>query len=251
MNNNLIGNRIKFPTKSFVLVAFSSLFTNANAAQFFYNYDASIVPDAPALQNIFSTNAFSGTSWSSTGGELTLNTQSQAGIWFGNHPSFDQVPWQIADTNLGNSISITTKLGSNSGEWNLYLHDGNYSASLYFLPGKVNIGGFGDHNIDTSAYHDYTFQLGGGKVLYKIDGTEVFFGDAVPSNQSKILVIGDGSGVNPVSTGYGTMYIDNVNIQTETGIPASVPIPATVWLFSSALFGFGIVGKWRNKYVSA
>lgn len=214
------------------------------AAPFYHHYDASVVPDDSSLQEVFSTNVTTpGANWIAAGGELTLTTSHGNGVWFGNHnPDYDLVPWDIADSSEGNFVSVRARLGADSGEWSFYLQDGSFSASYYFLPGMVAIGGLGDYAIDTSVYRTYSIHLGDGKVHYRIDGTSVYFGPASGGTR-KILVIGDGS-VTSIS-GYGSMHIDDVVIQTHAGSPA--PLPGAVWLLCSGLLGLlGLERKLRS-----
>ncbi len=203
----------------------------AATVPFNHYYEASVVPDHSSLQNIFSTIVQSGTNWSASEGILTLSTTYMKGLWFGNNPDYDAVPWDIGDYNEGNMVSIRSKLGENSGEWQFYLYDGNYVSGYYFLEDSVEIIGYGIYEIDTSEYHDYFIQLGDGLVQYKIDDSIIYSGAAIDSTHGKRLLIGDGGSSS--NTGYGSMLIDEVTIQTHAGAP--VPIPGAVWLLGSGL----------------
>jgi len=198
---------------------------NAEADPFFYLYDGSVVPDDLSMQNIFSTQVFGGANWNASGGELTITTVQgkNAAAWFGNHnPDYDTVPWDMADSDQGNFVSIRSKLGANSGEWNFYISDGSFGASYLFMPGEVIIGGYGNYTIDTTMYHNYAIQLVGGKVLYTIDGLPVYYGEAYNADR-KGLIIGDGSGAT--IGGYGSMVIDEVMIKTVAAIKETISTP--------------------------
>ncbi|MGA1865406.1 MAG: hypothetical protein ACMUHX_10115, partial [bacterium] len=188
------------------------------AFAFYFHYDASITPDHPSLQDIFSTGVLSGTSWSAAGGELTLTTGYGTGIWFGNYSAYgDPVPWQIADPAEGNFFSIRARLTPGSGEWSFYCHDGVYSGSFYILENSVRCSG-GLIDINVNQYHDYSIFLKNGYLTQKIDGNTVYSGPAGNSSLNrKILIIGDGSGSN--ISGYGSMIIDEVIIDTEVEEP--------------------------------
>ena len=78
------------------------------------SYDASVPPDDSSLQTTFSTFVGGGTSWASSGGELTMTTAHKAPIWFGNHDTVDPVSWNLADNALGNALSVRARLCSGS-----------------------------------------------------------------------------------------------------------------------------------------
>lgn len=46
---------------------------------------------------------------------------------------------------------------------------------------------------------------------------------------------------------WGTATCANDTVMSSVVIPASVPIPAAVWLFGSALAGMGTIGGWRRR----
>ena len=171
----------------------------------------SAVADHSILQDDFSTRVMPGTSWSVTGGELTIVTAYQAGAWFGNHPFYDTVPWEIADNSSGNFLSVRAKLGQDSGEWDIYLNDMSYTGHFKLRDvGTVRYRsgiGYLDYTIDTTAYHDYSNHLANGQVLYTIDGNVICSGTASSSSFiNKALYIGDTSG--SAISGFGSMIIE-------------------------------------------
>jgi RHS repeat-associated protein len=190
----------------------------STSAAFSFRYDASVKPDDPSLQNIFSTNAMQGTSWSASDGELTMNTLKLKGIWFGNHATFDQVPWELGSSLEGNSVSVRAKLLPDSEDWEFYLNDGSYYAHVRLFPNELQLayadGGentYSTYSIDTLDFHWYSFSLVNGVVKYYVDGTEVFTDAAYLYPFDKHLVIGDGSGSGDRTT--GSFVVDEVFIK--------------------------------------
>jgi hypothetical protein len=204
-----------------------------------YHYDASVTPDDPSMQAIWSTAVLDGTSWSVSNGELAMTTAPLSGLWFGNLQAVDPVPWSLANDSEGNFAQIHAKLGPNSGEWNFYIDDGQYTSSFYLLSGGVQLGTAGGSvtvTLDTQAYHTYGVQLINGQATYWIDGTPVFGGAASPLAGTKLLIIGDATGYAP--TGYGTFILNDALVTTN------VPEPATLSLL--ALGGLALLRRRRQ-----
>ena len=203
-------------TDDYISIPHSSNLSLTNA--FSFHYDASVTPDDPSLQNIFSTNVMGGTSWSASNGELTMNTAKLAGLWFGNSATFDRVPWKLGSSLEGNSVSVRAKLLPNSEDWEFYVDDGSYAASVRLFPKELQLayadGGkntYSTYSIDTLDFHWYSFSLVNGVVKYYVDGTEVFTGAAYLLTFDKYLVIGDGSGSDDHTT--GSFVVDEVFIK--------------------------------------
>jgi hypothetical protein len=190
----------------------------STSAAFSFHYDASVTPDDPSLQNIFSTNVMRGTSWSASNGKLTMNTVKLAGLWFGNHATFDRVPWKLGSSLEGNSVSVRAKLLPNSEDWGFYLDDGSYAANVRLFPNELQLAyadrgknTYSTYSIDTLDFHWYSFSLVNGEVKYYVDGTEVFTGAAYLLTFDKHLIIGDGSGSGDRTT--GSFVVDEVFIK--------------------------------------
>ena len=204
-----------------------------------YHYDASVTPDDPSMQAIWSTGVQDGTSWSVSNGELTMRTAYLAGLWFGNHevPPYDVVPWSLANDSEGNFAQIRAKLGPNSSEWNFYIRDGQYESGFYLLSGGAQLTtaeGPVSMTLDMQVYHTYAMQLYNGLATYWIDGSPIFGGAASPMPDHRLLIIGDASGGAP--TGYGTFILNDALVITH------VPEPATL-----ALLGLGTLALLRRR----
>ena len=193
------------------------------AAGLTVHYDGSVTPDHTSLQSVFSTQLAGSGAWSAGGGVLTISTVAAVGstAWFGNHATHDPVPWALSGSDPGNSLTIRTCLGPDSGEWFAYILDGDYRASIQLDPGQVSVaidgGEWVTRSLDTGAYHEYRFDLIYGMVRYKADGDVLYAGMADTSGSQKYLVVGDGSFTAP--TGYGTMLVDDLVVETESPAP--------------------------------
>jgi hypothetical protein len=134
------------------------------------------------------------------------------------------------------------------------------SGTLYTIEvsGTFQIGCGGDCPADAEYYFTggtaYTLtgfdNPAGVDVGATINGTKVLWGPYTPTNIYSIAFLGLGS---TISMGYlDSNYGDNrgtlsVSILSDSSIPA-VPVPATVWLFGTALVGF--IGVSRRRKVA-
>jgi hypothetical protein len=216
---------------------------NIASASFYFHYDASVKPDDPSLANVFSTAVFPSTSWSASGGKLTLTTAYLQGIWFGNDSVYDPVPWQLGNSSQGNSLSMIAKLLPNSEDWEAYILDGSYFARMRFFPGELRMnysGGESSFALDTLAFHTYSLSLIDGVVTYSVDGAKVFSENALAYPYGKYLIIGDGTAPSNRTT--GSFVIDDVIINA-----APVPIPSAGLLFGTSIAGLAIIRLRRKK----
>jgi hypothetical protein len=197
----------------------------------------------------FTFVVFGGTSWNTTGGDLTMATAYARGIWFGNNGT-GGVNWSIAPNSQGNYLKVVTKLSDLATEWSIYMYDGSRGAA--FL---LNHNGFNwytyegnvvqthSRSVDlTDAFHTFEFLVKGNEVSYAVDGEVLTWeGAALPANGSTILVIGDGSG--PSIGGTGSMTVASVeyvgNPQT-----AFIPEPASIGFLS--LTGLAMFARRRR-----
>jgi len=148
-------------------------------------------------------------------------------IWFGKHPTFDPVAWDLGAPEVGNFVSVRAKLGAGSEHWTVYVIDGTYQAVWRLMGGYANY--YTDaidpsiYVVDTQQYHTYSFRLVNGQATYWIDGNHVSSTAATPATAlAEYVVIGDGSWSD--ATGVGTMIVDHVTIIT--------PEPATLSLLT-------------------
>jgi hypothetical protein len=197
------------------------------SARFSFHYDASVTPDDPSLQDVFSTFTPPGTGWSASNGELTIETTDLSAVNFGNDGDYDYdpVPWQLGNSSEGNSVSVRAKLTPNSEDWHLFLVDGTYEAYVRLDPEEITFGhgnGPDVYAIDTTDFHWYSFSLVNGMVKYSIDGTDIFSGEAaflgsIPGNTlipgRKWLAIGDTAG--SADLGIGSFVVDEVIIMSD------------------------------------
>jgi hypothetical protein len=207
-------------TTSRILLTLAVVLMAQTAQGVIIEYHADVEPDDSSLQQVFSTHVGSGTSWSASGGELTMTTAPLNGVWFGNHASNDPVPWQIADSSEGNFVSIRARLEENSGEWGLQLMDGSHIGELALLEGEVLYFtplGEPSYAIDTTEYHVYSCLLKNGWVTYRVDGDVIYSGTARVLAHSKNIIIGDDTAVS--DDGYGSMIVDEVTIETDLPTP--------------------------------
>ncbi len=215
------------------------------SASFYYHYDASVTPDHPSLQSVFSTFTPTGTSWSSSDGELTITTTTLSAVGFGNFYDFDPVPWEIGSSSEGNFVSVRARLMDNSEDWYVYLADGVHEAYVNLFPIQVLFGHAGGHDtstIDTTAFHLYSISLVNGQVSYSLDGTDVYSGAAklstLPDPSEKYLGIGDIWGFG--DRGIGSFVVDDVIVANP------VPLPSAVFLFGTSIVG--LIGiRFRRK----
>lgn len=216
---------------------------NIASASFYFHYDASVTPDDPSLANVFSTAVWQETSWSASGGELTLTTARYKGIWFGNDIDDDPVPWQLGNSSQGNALSMRAKLLPSSEDWETYILDGSYFARMRFFPGQLRMnysGGESTFALDTLAFHTYSLSLIDGVVTYSVDGAEVFSANALAYPYGQYLIIGDGTAYSDRTT--GSFVIDDVII-----IAAPVPIPSAGLLFGTSIAGLAVMRLRRKK----
>jgi len=219
---------------------------SANLSAETIHYSADVVPDHSSLQNVFSTHMTPGPSWSVSAGELTLTTTHPATIWFGNHSEVDPVPWDLADSSEGNFLSVRAKLAPSSSNWQLNIYDGNYRSNLRLAPDYLayfTLAGYGNsYPIDTSEYHVYSILLADGRVIYQVDGNEVYSGAAAAYSLKTLVTVGDGGySANPdwgITT--GSMLVDEVTIITH------IPEPSTLVLLCMSAVGL-LAYAWRRR----
>ncbi len=203
------------------------------------------------------------------GTKTTMTTSYSAGVWFGwgdpvNYGHTYPTPaWSLGTDAEGNYLSVTASLGANATDWSAYILDGSYQASFGFapcgsyscnglqdgvnllLPDATNSSGFSNLFVplDTNIPHTYEFLLKNGQVSYQIDGTLYYSGAArayQPSNNLRVLVIGDGSGSTPTGIGSMTVYAVRLETGPAANTLSSVPMPSTLWLFGTGFAGLAI-----------
>lgn len=239
---------------------------------------ADVIDDQPYLgTTAWTTGAYDVANvGSNPDGSVTLETAPYRGIWFGYGQSYayydsfghyrPNVPsWTPGSDSAGNHLTLQASFGGSNiygpnADWNTYLLDQQYEASMLFNPtdcgcyGQAGAGGvslsFGDGAggylsqfvaLDTAVMHTYEFLLRDGLVSYRIDG-HAYSGYAYQVGYgSPLLVIGDGSG--STGTGVGTMTIYSIRLDTapeEHVLLSNVPEPAS---WAMMLLGFGAMGS--------
>ena len=186
-------------------------------------YDCSVTPDAPPWNTVFSSQMDTGASWSASNGELQMTTAPGAGIWFGNHRTYQTPAWMPAPLDQGNTLSLRARLGADSERWYTYLFDGgSTSTQIVFMKGFVTLytdAGVTRYDVDTSATHTYVMATGPGWRSYSIDGVEVLRARSTVSGSigRTELLVGDGKST-PGADGNetGTFFLDEVVIKTYT-----------------------------------
>ncbi|MBC8097001.1 MAG: hypothetical protein H7Y43_14435 [Akkermansiaceae bacterium] len=192
---------------------------------------------------------FVGTSWSSDGNILTVNTihpndypgATSLGIWFGRTDGYGDPSsgLNFANTDSGNRIDVRLALGANSSEWSIYWYDGSgKGASFYFLDNGFHFYTATDDvfvpSTSMTSFHTYSSHVFNGTVSYYLDDMLLGSG-AAPNGPGNFLVFGDGS-AGSVS-GYGSLLVDSMDITVSAGA-APVPEPETnVLLGLGALVG--------------
>jgi hypothetical protein len=208
-------------------------------------------------------------------GSVTFETAPYRGIWFGYGQSYGYYDsfgnyrpnypgWSPGSDSVGNHLTLQASFGGSNiyganADWDSYLLDGQYEASMLFNPtdcgcyGQAGASGvsllFGDGPggyrtqfvaLDTSVMHTYEYLLRDGLVSYRIDGRAYSGAAYAVGYWSPLLVIGDGSG--STGTGVGTMTIHSVRFDTapeEHVLLGLVPEPAS---WATMLLGFGAIG---------
>lgn len=257
--------------RSFLWGALAAASLGATAAQ------ADIIDSQPYLgTSDWTTGSYDPANvGSNPDGSVTLETAPWRGIFFGygqNYPYFDSSgnyhpnypSWTPGSDSVGNHLTMQASFGPSNtyganADWNTYLLDQQYEASMLFNPsdcgcyGQAGTSGvsmyFGDGHgggfaqfvaLDTSVTHTYEFLLRDGLVSYRIDG-QAYSGQAYAVGYgSPLLIIGDGSG--STGTGVGTMTIHSLRLDTapeESVLLSSVPEPAS---WATMLLGFGAMG---------
>lgn len=204
-----------------------------------YQYDGDLAPHQGAYGDWFTTIGggphspyFTGTTWSSDGGILTMQTILPGyGVWFGRHTSTygDPAGFNLGSALDGNRVEARIALGESSSEWNLHFTDNAGGlASFYFLNNGFQIrydNTTATINVaDMTSFHTYAAHVHNGQVLYLFDGDIVGMGSAIQAD-ANILLVGDDSGSTP--TGYGSMRLDYLTINTAAGV---IPEPSSTVL---------------------
>ncbi|HYP15814.1 MAG TPA: VPDSG-CTERM sorting domain-containing protein [Opitutus sp.] len=261
--------RFSLPSLSAFTLLSLAVVARVAATPFEVNYSGDAIPSTGAYAAPFTTvgpghptgSYFVGTTWSSDGNVLTMETRhpsdypgsSSMGIWFGRTDGYgDPSNFSLANTALGNQIDARLALGANSSEWSLYWYDANgFGSSFYFLNNGFSFytqaGGTFVARSDMTSFHTFGSHVQNGQVSYYFDGTLIGSGAAV-TGLSNFLLIGDGS-ASDVS-GYGTFKIDSLSVKVEAGsAPPSVPtqnVPdsgSTLLLTATAVAGLLGLGR--------
>lgn len=196
-------------------------------------------------------------------GSTTMTTRPYDGVWFGWGTSYGNQPsWSLGTSGEGNQLSLSASFSADAADWQAYVRDGSYEAVITFNPtpchnqvcygmtpaSGVNIF-FADADnpgaqtgqfiaLDTTQQHSYEFLLKNGAASYRIDG-QVYSGAARQTSDSRLLVIGDGSGGDP--TGVGSMTVYGVVLDNAPAADALTPVPEPgEWAMMMA--GLGLVG---------
>jgi hypothetical protein len=209
-------------------------------------YDGSYVPQ-PGAAN-FHWAVF-GNTWGTDGNILSIHTSYvTGGIWFGYHPAaYGNPGWSLGTDAQGQYVKIRARLTPGSTEWSIYMHNGTSMSNFYLLNDAFqysvpDTGGGTTANIfaNMNVFRDYEIWMKGGKVVYKVDNTVWYAGNALPSG-ANLLIIGDGSG--STITGTGTMQIDSATILTGLDfvsapampLAANIPEPSSFLLCGAGL----------------
>lgn len=209
-----------------------------------YLFDGEVAPHEGAYGSLFTTvgggphsSYFPGTSWTSDGDILTINTiYPNYGVWFGRTDAYgDPAGFDMGTSLDGNRVEATIALGAASSEWSLYWYDTEgFGAGFYFLSTGFE---FYYNDItafvavaDMTAFHTYGAHVHDGEVVYYFDGNPIASGSALVTGTSNFLVIGDGTG--STYSGSGSMRIDSMTIDTAAG---AIPEPGSVALLLGGL----------------
>lgn len=228
----------------FIPLALFGMIVPASAA--IYQYNGDLQPQQGVYGTWFTTIGggsyspyFSGTTWSSDGDVLTINTiYPNYGVWFGRTSNVggDPAGFSMGGSLDGNRVDATIALGASSTEWSLYWYDtAGYAASFYFLSTGFQIA-YNDTTAtiavpDMTAFHTYAAHIHNGQVIYYFDGNPIATGTAnTPDGTSNFLLIGDSSASTP--SGTGSMLIDSMTINTAAG---AIPEPSAGALLLGAL----------------
>lgn len=205
---------------------------------------------------------FGGTSMTLTPGvSTTLTTAESRGVWFGSLGGEGPV---ISNAVTGNALTLEASFSSNAADWSAYLYDGTYAAALRFRPtpcvdncyGQTPADGveltFDDGSggvastvfvgLDMTKRNTFGFLLRDGLVAYRVNNA-TYAGQALFAPNSRLLVIGDGSGSTRTGVGamtvYGVTYDSAPEGRVTLPQPGVVPEPGT-WALMIA--GFGLAG---------
>lgn len=240
------------------LAAFARL-----GAQTTYFYGGDDIPSGPAYAGWFTTvgpghpsnGYFIGTSWSSNGSVLAINTMhpsdysgaTSLGIWFGRTDGYgDPSNFSLANTADGNRVDTRIALGAASSEWSLYWYDtSGYGAAFYWLENgfsySLRSGTVFVPMSDMTAFHTYSSHVQNGQVSYFIDGTLIASGTAL-TGLSNFLLLGDGSATDV--SGYGTLLVDSLSITVNAG---AIPEPAHAALIAAGAAFLGVKVMRRRR----
>lgn len=240
-------------------------------AQTTYFYGGDDIPAGPAYAAWFTTvgpghptgSYFIGTTWSSNGSVLTMQTQhpsdytgaTSQGIWFGRTDGYgDPSSFSLANTAGGNLIDARIALGAASSEWSLYWYDASgYGASIYWLNNgftySLQSGSVFVPLADMTSFHTYTSHIQNGIVSYFLDGSLIGTG-AAAMGLSNFLLLGDGSATDV--SGYGTLRVDSLSITTNSGAlsASAIPEPGDFALLAAGMALVGTVIVRRRRAVA-
>ncbi len=205
------------------------------------HYDASVLPNDPSLQGMFSFVRSRNATWSTDGSTLSMTSPDRVSdVWFGwsNSPRTGPTPaWSFAPNSVGNMLTMRAKVSPGAGYFAMGFGDGTQRSVLNIADGVVRItdaaGQIAYVSLDTTQYHNYSILSVGGATTYSIDGMH-YAGISTP-HTSPYLFVGDFNS-NPL----GTLFVQNVTIQT------AVPEPGTFALFSLLAASAGLV-LWRRR----
>ncbi len=223
-----------------------------------YLYSGDTLPTVGAYAPLYTTVGpghpsnyyFPGTTWSSDGDILTMNTTFGQGIWFGRTDGYlDPSSFSLTNTAEGNLVRARLALAPNSTEWSMYWYDSSgYGSSFYFLNGGFQYytaAGSTFVAADMTQFHTFTSYVLAGQVSYFFDNTYLG-GGAAFTGASNFLLIGDSSA--STISGTGSMRLDYLQIDVDLDGAAPViappnPVPetgATAGLVAAALAGFAV-----------